>query len=794
MISLSVIIPAFNVEDSIVFSAMSVIPQLNEEDELIIVDDASTDATVACAEKLASKYSCVVVYSQKENKGCAAARKAGVQLAKNDYIMFLDADDAYEADALDKVRGAITKTKADIIHFSIKLINHSQGGDERDKPREKYFLPVKGPLRGDDIFRACYIEGKYAWNLVNKAFKASICKKAFSWVNDEHVQRGEDAYIFFLISYYAKTYFGMREEYLYRYNFGLGQDTSGHVSLENFSSFLDSADAYNAIQAFLTKVPDTPLLRNGALHCGITLASNCAFRLHRALSPGDQRRGFAMFAEAWDMSIVAAALRKEYAQKENELFSVIDANDLHNPREDMSYIATYYHKLSGGGVEGVLGNLLRLWHRMGYKVLLFLDEEPTSEQLSTAQIDSYCVLPALTSSPESCFRREEVFAHALTVFPVHMLVYHAWVDKALPWDLMTCKANGVRVVVHCHGIFSHYTLTSDPYFSSMPAIYSQLDGIVSLSQVDASYWGMFNSNVHVTINPTDINLDDYPFVDASCHKGHDLLWLARVAPEKGPIETIEAFKHVVHKIPDATLTMVGSASSRWCENKVNRALELSPVRDRITCVPWTDDQANYYRSARVFVMASEEREGYPLTLAESKSFGLPCVMFDLPYLTLVQDGRGIITVPQGDTVELAHQIVRVLTDDALCSRLSHEARQSIEDLRDFDYQDLWEAVFADARAEKSHAKTPPVIWTTLLASYAKGARSRNAAEQWRKNNDAAQISKLKKRINKYKESNSWRIGRAITFLPRLAKRVAKRIRRGKDAARKANRRQIEYHD
>ena len=45
---------------------------------------------------------------------------------------------------------------------------------------------------------------------------------------------------------------------------------------------------------------------------------------------------------------------------------------------------------------------------------------------------------------------------------------------------------------------------------------------------------------------------------------------------------------------------------------------------------------------------TSQYEGFSLALLESRSFGVPCVSYEMPYLEMHRDGRGLIRVPQGD--------------------------------------------------------------------------------------------------------------------------------------------------
>ncbi|WP_372757297.1 glycosyltransferase family 2 protein [Mariniflexile sp.] len=94
--SVSVIIPAFNVESFIEKAILSALQQ-PEVLEVIVVNDGSTDSTEAILNKLQEEYPKVKVFHHlnKINKGRSATRNLGIIKANGNYIAFLDADDFY---------------------------------------------------------------------------------------------------------------------------------------------------------------------------------------------------------------------------------------------------------------------------------------------------------------------------------------------------------------------------------------------------------------------------------------------------------------------------------------------------------------------------------------------------------------------------------------------------------------------------------------------------------------------------------------------------------------------------
>jgi teichuronic acid biosynthesis glycosyltransferase TuaG len=113
----SIVIPVYNAEKYIAETIMSVLAQTYPDWELILVDDCSTDGSVACInevllvvpDKVRER---IKVISKEKNEGAAAARNAGLQAAKGRYLAFLDGDDLWLADKLEKQLAFMEKTGA----------------------------------------------------------------------------------------------------------------------------------------------------------------------------------------------------------------------------------------------------------------------------------------------------------------------------------------------------------------------------------------------------------------------------------------------------------------------------------------------------------------------------------------------------------------------------------------------------------------------------------------------------------------------------------------------------------
>lgn len=121
MPKVSVIIPAYNAERFLGDTLRSVLEQTYQDFEIIVVDDGSTDGTQAVVTAVVDER---VHYIHQENRGPAAARNAGLRLARGEYIAFLDADDLWRPERLEACVSFLDEhTQVDVVHTAFDFIN-----------------------------------------------------------------------------------------------------------------------------------------------------------------------------------------------------------------------------------------------------------------------------------------------------------------------------------------------------------------------------------------------------------------------------------------------------------------------------------------------------------------------------------------------------------------------------------------------------------------------------------------------------------------------------------------------
>lgn len=113
----SIILPTYGVESYIAQALTCLRNQTYSDFEVLVVDDASPDQSVAIAQRFADQDERIRIIHHTDNQGLSAARNSGISFAKGRYITFFDPDDTYESQLLEKVAESLDRQRAQIILF-----------------------------------------------------------------------------------------------------------------------------------------------------------------------------------------------------------------------------------------------------------------------------------------------------------------------------------------------------------------------------------------------------------------------------------------------------------------------------------------------------------------------------------------------------------------------------------------------------------------------------------------------------------------------------------------------------
>lgn len=166
---ISVIVPAYNIQDYIENTIVSICAQTYKKLEIILVDDGSRDNTPAIIDRLAAQDPRIVPI-HKENGGVTSARLCGVKAARGKWIGFVDGDDYIEPNMYEVLLSNAKKYEADISHCGYQMVFPS---------RTDYYYNTGRLIEQDrktglkDLLEGSFVEP----GLCNKLFQRELFKK-----------------------------------------------------------------------------------------------------------------------------------------------------------------------------------------------------------------------------------------------------------------------------------------------------------------------------------------------------------------------------------------------------------------------------------------------------------------------------------------------------------------------------------------------------------------------------------------------------------------------------------------
>ncbi len=170
----SIIVPIYNVENYLAECLDSILAQTYTDFELLLINDGSTDKSGEIAEQYANKDE-KISYITQVNAGLSGARNKGLQLAKGEYIVFVDSDDRLKKDALAYYAEHLKNKNIDIIYTEFSLISD----EGKELGRQKFWFDMDkfgGSIQSGEILLHSLYQKKsplftYAWQgTIKKAF------------------------------------------------------------------------------------------------------------------------------------------------------------------------------------------------------------------------------------------------------------------------------------------------------------------------------------------------------------------------------------------------------------------------------------------------------------------------------------------------------------------------------------------------------------------------------------------------------------------------------------------------
>lgn len=176
----SVIIPAYGCERYIGRCIASALAQTAEDLEVIVIDDASQDGTAEIVERFVREDRRVRCITLARNGGVANARNCGISAARGEWVAFLDSDDAWAPDKLERQFALQSRTQAELIYSAARCFDEA-GNDLAREFRVPAAVSYEQLLRRNDLVCSSVLVRR-AWMLQNPFESGEVHEDYICWV------------------------------------------------------------------------------------------------------------------------------------------------------------------------------------------------------------------------------------------------------------------------------------------------------------------------------------------------------------------------------------------------------------------------------------------------------------------------------------------------------------------------------------------------------------------------------------------------------------------------------------
>lgn len=320
----SIIITGYNQKNVVCDAIRSALGQSYHNVEVIYVDDASTDGSVASIQSIFDDCRLRIIQAE-ENRGSSVARLMGINKATGDWCLIVDGDDTLCLNACEVLSEVIAAQdeKTDIVGFGANVISSEAVAEEAKRWMESMVCePLLGAHSAEELLNIQYKTREKSWILWNKCFRMDVLRAAGVSASYDPFYRLTDFYLCFLACCEGNKYFGIPEP-LYNYYYGPGVSVR-LISADEMPRFMSAFKA----PALLTEYAEKKGVLEEYETCFKAVESetiNCSLERVLLLPDEDVLRASQMFIDAFGAKGVSVLLNTIREQR-NEINQINQIN------------------------------------------------------------------------------------------------------------------------------------------------------------------------------------------------------------------------------------------------------------------------------------------------------------------------------------------------------------------------------------------------------------------------------------------------------------------------------------
>lgn len=341
----------------------------------------------------------------------------------------------------------------------------------------------------------------------------------------------------------------------------------------------------------------------------------------------------------------------------------------------MSKICIISPSLKLGGIERALTTLAHEFHALGHEVHF----------ITCLKDNHFYILPEGVILYEPTFKRRVSRANKLLFYPRLLNYICTTVNKINPSKVLVfgdwfspitlLALLGLKFPVY----ISDRTIPNYTFKFPIPQLkkwlYPKSAGFIAQTQRSKEFKEkIFGKKLKIQVIPNALPEFDKR-QQINVEQQNKIIYVGRFAWEKDPEILIRAMDFVAKKNPNWVLEMAGTGPLL---NPMKALVKELNLDSNVVFLGNVNQVATLYQSAKILVLPSVV-EGFPNTLIEAMSFGLPCICFnDIPYEDIITPQMDGYVVSERSAKLLANAINEIIGDDALRETIGKNAQVSVK--------------------------------------------------------------------------------------------------------------------
>lgn len=409
----------------------------------------------------------------------------------------------------------------------------------------------------------------------------------------------------------------------------------------------------------------------------------------------EKDRSFSLFEEKFDSAFIISVFAWYFGNHITEIAQWLkQKTPFYSGKRAKPTVGIVLYNYFGGGIEKVVSLLIPLYIEHGHKVVLFTDSlEPDKEFALPGQCERHVMH---YNMEDYSGERIAELQQCAKDFGIDIMCFHSgYTHISTFYDMWAIKSLNIPVIMELHSFFYPIIMEKKEVSGYYASMYQITDQLVVLSETDKLFWQCLGCQCVYIQNPIEYSMTQTKEIQnrTKLKNGKTIVWVGRLVQNpKRVLDVVPIMKRVIKKVPDAKLRLSGLATNKKIFSELKQAIQDNDLSETIEICGYEPDTSRIYREADILILTSES-ESFCNVILESKVWGVPLVIYELPWLELLKNKKGYVSVESKNTDAMAEKVIELLQNEKLRKQLALEAEESVEDYVKYDVYQAWNKLF-----------------------------------------------------------------------------------------------------